>query len=160
MRPWLGALLLAVLSAMGGCLIEYDHCEGPGVLGSELDVATPTGTFDGVEVLACDEAGSGRHLRGGGAAFYLGAAPGSDGRADALSAFLDERVRPALAPFDAVWGSGWGLPCRADAPVGASVYLSDWRQMDGVLAALGDLLVDEDLAEEISIEVGAVPCAQ
>jgi hypothetical protein len=158
-RLLLAAGMLA--AAAGGCLLD-DSCDGPGILGSEASVATPFGAQGGVVVESCDDGVTeGRHLRGSGGQWYRDSAPGSSDRADALGAFLEEQIRPALMPFDAAWGTGWGLSCRSTAPGPvALVLLSDWREMDGVLAALRGRLEAAGLAEEISIEVSSVPCPQ
>ena len=150
-----------LVTATGGCVLD-DSCDGPGILGSEASVTTPFGEQGGVVVERCDNGVSrGRHLRGLGDQWYLGNAPGSPDRADTLNAFVQEQVRPALAPYDSAWGWGWGLSCRSTSsgPV-AIVFLSDWRELDGLLVALRGWLEAGNLAEEISIQMSSVPCPQ
>jgi hypothetical protein len=100
-------------------------------------------------------------VRGLGTIGYRGVALDDKTRArtDAVSALLDERVRPALADVHSVWGSGVGLPCEAGAPIGAVIDLSSWRDVDRVIAIVSGILDSEHLGEIVSIEVDGIPVA-
>jgi hypothetical protein len=147
MRSLMPALLV-LLVAIAGCDPPQDD-DGPGIVGSRQDVATPMGVADGVEVTdACDRVDS----------FGLLAVEPTAIPADMDATQLHEMTRAlvdaALADAGLPDRSGWGSACQG---LGASLSVHDWGDVDARLEALRPVVAAPNVVNDVVIVVEAPP---
>lgn len=132
-----------------GCGADKDEAT---VKGSPGDVETLPGMYDGYAIVDQCQLPSIRYgALGLGSSWYAGIAPKDAGRSDALAALARDVIEPALTEVASVDGVGIGTSCTLDA--GVSVIMSDWRDVDRVLALTGQALAEDDLREEVGLRV-------
>jgi hypothetical protein len=115
-------------------------------------VKTEPGVYDGFEILAECQLEGRFGMRGTGSMWHAGAAPGSEGRIDALND-LAGIVWDANWEMKSLGGVGIGTACTLESGGSVSLILSDWREVDGLFARTGQVLAERDLKEEVSIMV-------
>src|SRR5262249_30619459 len=124
---------------------------------TRADVHTQPGAYGGYGVgSSCTTPSVVLGVRGAGASWYQGVAPGQPQRTAALAAFAAQ-VASVLAPERSVWSVGDGFAC--DQP-GADAYLDDWKEVDPAVALLGAWLADAGLGEEVGLVVAARTATQ
>jgi hypothetical protein len=136
------ALLLLVVACVP------DQPTGPGVKGSRADMKTAVGTYAGYSVTyPCAGTWADVGLRGLGTVQLTS----SDQIAQAGNDILT-----SLKDIPSVWGgAGYGLQCESG--IGTGVFLDDWRDVDRVIARVGQLLHDRNLALQVAIKVDGIP---
>lgn len=132
-----------------GCALwaPIDRTHRMPVHGLPGDVAAIPGAYDGYHVRACDRAGDDiLYVQGD------GPTPMPTGEAvNAWAEHLRTRIAQALEPMTS--GVGFGVACRADAPVGIIVYVSDRRQVDRALARLVEIIRAEQTGAGFTIAI-------
>jgi hypothetical protein len=141
--------LLVIPLVVGACVDMDDH--GQTIVGTSGDVQTQPGEYVGYRVAApCESRGVNLGVIGTGSVEL-------SEQAD-LGALVDE-LGAALRDMPSIWGrSGYGISCEAG--VGATLYTNDWRDVDAMIARIGDYLHDHDYAVQVGISVGSIPVAQ
>ena len=137
---------IALALLLSAC-IEQHH--GPGVVGSSEDVATPPGDYVGYRVVrpCVGTTWSDVGVIGTGSIELTQTADIS-----AAGQELHDRV----ADVASVWGwGGYGLACEPG--VGTQVALSNWRDVDTVIARAGEFLRERDYKLQIAIAVDGIP---
>lgn len=139
MRLALVALLLTACAMDRG---------GPGVVGSEADMTTPAGDYVGYRVVtACEGTWTDVGVIGTGTVALTEVADIS---------VAGQALHAELADLASVWGwGGYGLACEPG--VGTNVWLSDWRDVDTVIARAGAWLATHDYALQVGIAVDGIP---
>ena len=136
----------AVLLLFLACVPNQEN--GSGVKGSRADMKTTVGTYAGYSVtFPCAGTWADVGLRGLGTVELTS----SDQIAQAGNDIL-----AALKDIPSVWGgAGYGLQCESG--VGTNVWLDDWRDVDRVIARVGQLLHDRNLGLQVAIKVDGIP---
>lgn len=137
--------LIAIALLLSACVEEH---HGPGVVGSSEDMATPPGDYAGYRVVtSCGGTWTDVGVIGtGSVAVTDTAAIGAAGH----------DLRTHLADLASIWGwGGYGLVCEPG--VGTQIYLSDWRDVDTVIARTGAWLHEHDYALQVGVSVEGVP---
>jgi hypothetical protein len=133
-------------------LIGCSESETRGIKGSPSDVKTAPGVHNGYAILEnCQSPSINYGVLGTGSRWYADVAPEDSGRTEALVELASNVFKPALANVGSVDGVGIGTSCTLNA--GVSVFMSDWRDVDGVFALVGQALVARDLREEINLHL-------
>ena len=124
--------------------------DGPGVTGTEADVATTPGDYTGYRVVRpCEGTWTDIGVIGTGSIELTDvAAIGAAG----------QELRMQLADVLSIhgWG-GYGLACEPG--IGTSIHLSDWREVDRVIAHAGAWLRARDYKLQVGISVESIPVA-
>jgi len=120
------------------------------VLGSPSDLRTAPGTYAGYRVsYPCSGSWVNVGVEG------VGANPVTT-LADITRVGAD--ILAALADVPSVFGGGgYGVQCHTG--VGTGVDLDDWRDVDRVIARIGELLGERDLSLQVGISVSGIPVA-
>ena len=140
----LAAIALVLLCA---CI---DEPSGSGVLGSRADMTTPAGDYTGYRVVTECSAYTDVGVIGTGSIAVTQTA-------DISAAGNDLHTR--IADITSVWGwGGYGLVCEPG--IGTQVYLSNWRDVDTVIARAGAFLAERDFAMQVSVTVEGQPVPQ
>lgn len=124
------------------------HEPGPGVTGSADDVTTTPGDYAGYRVvMPCEGTWTDVGVIGAGSIELTGV--------DAISA-AGQELRTRTADISSIhgWG-GYGLACEPG--IGTTIHLSDWREVDLVIARAGDWLRERDHKLQVGISVGGIP---
>ncbi|HEY5944825.1 MAG TPA: hypothetical protein VIV40_05010 [Kofleriaceae bacterium] len=138
--------LVAIAVLLSACVIDEPH--DLGVVGSSADMTTPAGDYSGYRVVTgCGNSWSDVGVIGTGSVELTQvadiAAAGQD---------LHERVTDLAS----VWGwGGYGLVCEPG--VGTQIDLSNWRDVDTVIARTGAWLAEHDYKLQVSISVEGWP---
>jgi hypothetical protein len=137
--------LIAIALLLSACIEEH---HGPGVVGSSDDMTTPPGDYAGYRVVTtCGGTWTDVGVIGTGSVAVTDTA--------AISA-AGQDLKLQLADVASIWGwGGYGLVCEPG--VGTQVHLSDWRDVDAVIARTGTWLHERDYALQVGISVGGVP---
>jgi hypothetical protein len=138
------AFVLALL--LTACLDVPDH--GPGTVGSAADMTTPPGDYVGYRVvMPCVNPYPTVGVIGTGSVVITNVTE--------ISA-AGQELHTHLVDLASIWGwGGYSLGCEAG--VGTPIDLSDWRDVDTVIARTGAWLVEHDYALQINIAVGGPP---
>lgn len=137
--------LVAVALLVSACTMEH---HGSGVVGSAEDMTTTPGAYVGYRVVtSCEGTWTDVGVIGTGTIALTETA--------AITA-AGQDLHAQLSDLASVWGwGGYGLACEPG--VGTSVYLSNWRDVDTVIARLGAWLHAHDYALQIGISVDGIP---
>ena len=150
-RRQLEALVVAIvtLACLSACAPRRYV---PKVVGTRQDMRTTAGSYDGYSVVThCRFATIG--IVGHGKQWLENADPDDLRRGDAMGRFAEQVLPAMMAGMPSVHGfGGGGLACSGR---GVSVHLSDWREVDAVIRALGALLRAGNLREEIGVYIAA-----
>jgi hypothetical protein len=140
MRRIAFALLLA------GCIEEH---HGPGVVGSSDDVTTAPGEYAGYRVVM--PCATSTWIDVG----VIGTGSIELTETAAISA-AGQALRERVSDLASVWGwGGYSLACESG--IGTEIALSDWRDVDTVIARAGDFLREHDYKLQVAIAVGSIP---
>jgi hypothetical protein len=144
----LAIALLAAPAVLGACVDMDDH--GPPVVGTSGDVQTAPGDYVGYRVVTpCDEAYVNVGVIGTGSVTI----PNVEDIAP-----VSGDIYTTLGDLKSVWGySGASLVCEPG--VGATISTSSWRDVDTMIARIGDYLSTHDLALQVGISVETIPVA-
>jgi hypothetical protein len=132
--------------------------------GSAADVRTSLGHHAGYDVKRSTMQQDTFIVVGTGARWYMAAAPGAPSRKRALEA-LTTKLGERLSRFPI---NAWGVfvDCTnqpagvmSGCAVGPGFDMSDWRDVDAMIAIIGDCLVTEDLREQVTVTVAGMPLA-
>ena len=136
-------IVLALL--LTACVAE-DH--GSGVVGSEADVTTPPGDYTGYRVVTeCGGTWTDIGVIGTGTIEVTDTALISEAGNDLFF---------QLGDIKSIWGwGGYGLVCEPG--VGTQIDLSNWRDVDAVIARTGEWLRARDYKLQVGISVGGPP---
>jgi hypothetical protein len=139
---------ILLLALLGGCVM--DEATSPPVIGTSADVTTQAGTYVGFRIdTSCASHAADLGVIGTGSVAITDVA-------DIASAGQDLRTK--LSDITSIWGyGGYGLVCESG--VGTEIDLSDWRDVDAVLARTGAWLHEHDYALQVGITVGSIPVA-
>jgi hypothetical protein len=67
-----------------------------------------------------------------------------------------QELRERIYDLASVWGwGGYGLACEPG--IGTQIDLSDWRDVDVVIARAGEYLRERDYTLQVAISVGSIP---
>ena len=145
--------LVAVASLAFGCLLSacIEEHHGPGVVGSPADMTTPPGDYTGYRVVTeCAGTWADVGVTGTGSLAITDVA--------AIAA-AGQDLRMQLTDLASIWGwGGYGLACEAG--IGTNISLSDWRDVDTVIARTGAWLRAHDYGLQVGISVGGIPVPQ
>jgi hypothetical protein len=141
--------LVAIALLLSGCIEEH---HGPGVVGTRADMTTPAGDYAGYRVVTeCGNTWTDVGVIGTGSIAVTDTA--------AIAAAGNE-LYAQLGDIKSIhsWG-GYGLVCEPG--IGTNVWLSNWRDVDTVIARTGEWLRARDFALQVGIGVEgpAVPTA-
>lgn len=141
-----GMRLVALALLLPACVI--DRPEGPGVVGTPGDVTTAAGDYAGYRVVrTCGDAWTDVGVIGTGSVALTQTAD--------ISA-AGEQLHDQISDIVSVWGwGGYGLVCEPG--IGTQIDLSDWRDVDTVIARVGDYLREHDYKLQVGIAVGGIP---
>jgi hypothetical protein len=130
---------------LAGCVQEH---RGSGVVGTRDDMTTAAGDYAGFRVVTdCPTAYTDVGVIGTGAI----ALTATDDIAAAGQALHGE-----LVDLASVWGwGGYGLVCEPG--IGTNVWLSNWREIDIVIARAGAWLDANDYTLQVGISVSGIP---
>lgn len=137
---------IALALLLSACIEEH---HGPGVVGSATDVTTPPGDYVGYRVVRpCASTWTDVAVIGTGGVAVTETA--------AISAAGQELHDVVATDLASVWGwGGYGLVC--DDGIGTQISLSDWRDVDTLIARVGDYLREHDYALQVGISVEGIP---
>lgn len=137
--------LIAIALLLSACIEEH---HGPGVVGTSDDMTTPAGDYVGYRVVtACSGTWTDVGVIGTGSVAVTDTT--------AISA-AGKDLALQLADLASIWGwGGYGLVCEPG--VGTQIHLSDWREVDTVIARTGAWLREHDFALQVGISVEGVP---
>ena len=135
-----------VLLVVGGCVDMEDR--GPTIVGTSGDVTTEPGDYTGYRVVSpCEDSFVNIGVIGTGS---IDVPDAND-----ISA-LGSELGASLRDVTSVWGSaGYGLACEPG--LGTSIYTNDWRDVDMLIARIGEFLRDRDVALQVGVNVGSQP---
>ena len=137
--------LYAIALLLVGCVEEH---HGPGVLGTPADVTTPPGDYAGYRVvMPCTNPFPDLSVTGTGTI-----APATT---DEISAAGDD-LKLQFDDVASIWGWG-GVALACESGVGTALWLSDWRDVDTVIARTADWLVAHDYNLQVGISVDGIP---
>ncbi len=120
------------------------------MIGSRADVTTQPGTYVGYRV----DTTCANHFADLG---VIGTGTQAVTEVAAISA-AGQDLRTRLVDLVSIWGyGGYGLACESG--VGTQIELSDWRDVDAVLARTGAWLAEHDYALQVGITVDSIPVA-
>ena len=142
-------LVFVAALLLTGCLEPDDP--GPGVVGTRADMTTPPGDYAGYRVVT--ECSS--HF---GDAGVIGIGSIALTQIADISAAAED-LHTRVTDLASVWGwGGYGLACESG--IGTQIYLSDWRDVDTIIARTGEWLREHDYALQVVIDVSGVPVPQ
>lgn len=138
MRLW------AIAIGLSACV---QQSEGPGIVGSPSDVATPPGDYAGFRVvMPCQGTWTDIGVIGTGSLELTAV--------DDISA-AGQDLSTRLADLASIWGwGGYGLVCEPG--IGTQIDLSDWRDVDTVIERTGAWLVEHDYKLQVGITVDGI----
>ena len=140
---------LALALLLAGCVQQGP--DGPGTVGSPADVKTPSGYYTGYRVnTQCNQTWTDVGVIGTGSVAVTG---------DAAIAAAGQDLHTRVTDLASVWGWG-GVSLVCEPGVGTQIELSDWRDVDTVIARAGDWLREHDYALQVGIEVAGIPVPQ
>lgn len=140
--------LIAIALLLVGCIEEH---EGPGVTGSPADVVTPPGDYVGYRVvMPCTNPFPDVGVTGTGSVVLT--------QTSEISA-AGQDLKLALGDVASIWGWG-GAALACESGVGTAIWLSDWRDVDVVIARAGAWLVAHDYNLQVGVGVDGVPVPQ
>jgi hypothetical protein len=144
--------VLAVVVGTGSlssCLFLDGGSEAQ-VKGTSADVMTAPGSYDGYRVIyPCSLSAPDLGIRGLGTREITGV--------DAIWAFGNQAF-DAVRDVPSVWRGG-GISRGCEPGSGTSIALDDWHDVDEVLARLGRLVREQDVAVQVGISVTTIPVA-
>ena len=142
--------LAALVLLVPACIIDAP-AESPGVVGSREDVTTVPGDYAGYRVvMPCANAWNDVGITGTGTVAVTGT--------DAISA-AGQDLKTRVADLASIWSWG-GVSLACESGVGTQLSLSNWHDVDTIIARTGAWLVDHDYNLTVSISVGSIPVAQ
>ncbi|MGE0867807.1 MAG: hypothetical protein AB7P03_04570 [Kofleriaceae bacterium] len=133
--------MLCCLPLLAGCLAG--ETTSPGVLGSPADLMTPAGIYDGYRVVHPCPASSSVQV----GVVGLGAVvPPTLPMVSEVGRELWMSLRdiPSISG-----GGGYGIGC--DGGTSTSVLMTDWRDVDQVIARVGEYLEARDLGLQVGV---------
>jgi hypothetical protein len=140
------AVALLLCACLAACIEQH---EGPGVVGSSDDVTTPPGEYVGYRVVRPCATSTWTDVG------VIGTGTIELTQTDEIAA-AGQELRAQIADLPSVWGwGGYGLVCEAG--LGTSISLSDWRDVDTVIARVGDYLRERDYKLQVGIAVSSIP---
>lgn len=149
MKPFATALpIVLMIAACSNAQDAQDH-RGE-IAGTPSDVKTAAGSYDGFSVTRpCSESAvADVGVRG------LGRTTVTD-RAEMYA--LAGELERSMPDVTSIYLSSTGLQCDGD--YGASISLTDWREVDEVIRRTGAFLRDRDLALSVSVNVESMAVA-
>jgi hypothetical protein len=136
---------LALALLLTACIQEH---HGPGTTGSPADVTTPPGDYAGYRVvMPCANPYPTIGVIGTGSVAVTDTSE--------ISA-AGQELKSRLVDVASIWGWG-GNALGCESGIGTAIDLSNWREVDTVIARTGAWLVDHDYALQVSIDVSGPP---
>jgi len=138
--------LIAIALLLSACIEEH---HGPGVVGSADDVATLPGDYAGYRVVM--PCGSSTWTDIG----VIGTGSIELTQTAEVSA-AGQEIGDRLSDLASVWGRGaYGLVCEPG--IGTQIDLSNWRDVDTVIARVGAYMREHDYKLQVGIAVDSIP---
>lgn len=142
------SLQLLIAASLVACSINGGEHDGSGVVGSALDAHVGAGNYDGYRVIRpCPT-----RVTAGAPLALKGVGPTKLTTIDEVQAWSSRRLSPLLSEGTSVNGVG-GVSLGCEDGIGAWVVLSDWREVDALVARIGAFIREDGVDAQVSIEV-------